>query len=383
MKKYLQNDWLNDAIRGCQKDGDDGDGYGYTIYSEASEISTSLLQSIASFDGSKALVSSSPSTQLDKLVKHALCFADLVIVVPAPLWVSDDYAELPPYSEFNVAEMRLPLMGSGGLVSCCGSATYRQIGSLFQSSPSAAKEGAVTFLPIIGISGHRWSHPFLDLPDLPKPYSSHFDPYDYFDIHSEAMYNLCIERLVAEKLGAAHLNGATFNQAVINDLQIGKNLADNTWSHAVLKIKLPALDKLPLEEIIALRRELPDAVTSFSHAVLNEVKSAEANGLSFDDNIKRVNEHINTASESLIAQMRDHSQKSGALADKMILKTTAFALGVGGLLGSMSSTIGFLLGGGMIWDLKDLISMYRSTKMRIRNDSFFFAAEMLKKAAKR
>src|SRR5688572_3619821 len=101
MPSKFNNDWLIDSIKRGSKLEDD-DYRGFDLLDDAAEASDEILESIAQFEGTKVIISCTPDIALFDLVKRALCFADLVIVTPAPLWISDDFLTLKPYREFNL-----------------------------------------------------------------------------------------------------------------------------------------------------------------------------------------------------------------------------------------------------------------------------------------
>ena len=219
----------------------------------------------------------------------------------------------------------------------------------------------------------------FDIPDLP-PYKEEDPdaPDTSLDIHSNAMFSLCNERLVADKLGASHLNVLSFGQPVFNDLELAR-VGENNWAHALINVSFPALDTLPLADILSLRSDLPEAFTAFSEAVLKEAKTVQIDGAHDSPAVQALERRISLAAEKLSSDLKDAMAHSAYLGKRILGKTLTFVLGTAGALGEYSSTASFLAGGGTLWDLVDLISRYHAVRLRVRKDSMFFAAELLRR----
>jgi hypothetical protein len=150
-----------------------------------------LLSRIRDFPGFKLLLSCTDRTPLEHAVKQALCFADLVIIVPAPLWVSCAWKGSDRYAEFIYESI-----GRGG----CWEApvgVLQNVSRLLRESTEAFGAGTVTFLPKLDESLYPWSCLDLSLSPLPRPYSDSPRTYTEADILLEAFYGLCRERLIA------------------------------------------------------------------------------------------------------------------------------------------------------------------------------------------
>jgi hypothetical protein len=381
MSETFGNEWLKEALKlGHHPRVDLRKIYILDYVAEANE---EIIRDISAFSGTKVFVPcvdqgqfGSYRTPILQTVKRALCFADLVILVPAPLWISCDTRILPSYPEFNIGGSYGRGFGSSG----CHSAFLvdKSVFALFYSEPSLVTTGTVTFLPVLGELMYRWSHPLLKLPELPRPYSGHAGPYSDLDIHMEAMFNLCLERMVANRLGAAYLNRVSFKNPVINDLELLRS--KEGWTHPLFRIDLPDLDVLPLEEILKLRREMPEAFSEFSRMIFRDLNIGGNTDEQEEMKIKALNDRLQNIANSIHEQIMRFRERRSSLARRAAIKTLTFLFATGGLLGDFSAPVSFLTGGGTLWDLVDLISTYRNQRLSIREDSFFFAAELFRHA---
>ena len=278
------------------------------------------------------------------------------------------------YSEFNTD----PIIAK---VSPLGFTTHAplrlqdRIAGFFQDEPLAARTGLVTCLPFMGEYSYRWHHPALRIPELPDVRLDKSDP---IALHLEAMLCLTLERLVAEQLGAVHINAMSFSQPVINDTELGGDPETKVWRHILLKVRLPVLDALPIREVLSIRQDLPGAFAKFSFEVSSQFRGCQTTDRDFDDKVEAIGRTIQERATALSEEMKITIQ-SKYLASRLAFKTATFLLGSGGAFGDFSRTISFLTGGGAIWDLVDLVSTYRSTRLRMRRSSFFFAAELLRR----
>ena len=98
-QKFVSN-WLEDVVQSQTPLVD-------ALYSLRPPDLTRAVQRIRDFQGTKVMLSCTDRTPLARMLKQALCFADLVVIVPAPLWVSCAYPGSHPYAEFNVESVGL------------------------------------------------------------------------------------------------------------------------------------------------------------------------------------------------------------------------------------------------------------------------------------
>lgn len=87
MAQTFVNDWLEDVLKLKTPLVD-------ALYSLRPDDLRHAVRRIGAFQGTKVMLSCTNRTPLANVLKQALCFADLVIVVPAPLWVSCTYPGL-------------------------------------------------------------------------------------------------------------------------------------------------------------------------------------------------------------------------------------------------------------------------------------------------
>jgi hypothetical protein len=80
MAQKFVNDWLENVFQSQTPLVD-------ALYSLRPPDLTHAVQRIRGFQGTKVMLSCTDRTPLARLLKQALSFADLVIIVPAPLWV--------------------------------------------------------------------------------------------------------------------------------------------------------------------------------------------------------------------------------------------------------------------------------------------------------
>src|SRR2546423_4761127 len=108
MTEPFANDWMRDVIAACrdsgprrQADDQTAEFLREALFAVRPDEFRGLLSRIHDFPGFKLLLSCTDRTPLEHAVKQALCFADLVIVVPAPLCVSCASRESDRYAELN------------------------------------------------------------------------------------------------------------------------------------------------------------------------------------------------------------------------------------------------------------------------------------------
>jgi len=87
MAQNFVNDWLEDVVQSKTPLVD-------ALYSLRPPDLTHAVQAIRDFQGTKVMLSCTDRTPLAKQLQQALCFADLVIIVPAPLWISCAHPEI-------------------------------------------------------------------------------------------------------------------------------------------------------------------------------------------------------------------------------------------------------------------------------------------------
>jgi len=351
MAQKFVNDWLASVIESETPLVD-------ALYSLRPRDLTSVVQRIRDFQGTKVMLLCTDRTPLAKVLKQALCFADVVIVVPAPLWVSCAHPGSHKYAEFNVESV--------GLASSChfSAGLLKNFSRLINENADIFGDGAATFLPVLGESQHRWSHPELDLPDMPRPYSGDERDDSPLSVHVEALYGLCSERLTAERLGAMHLNVASFTAPVFGDLAIGKRLSGD-WVHYLWKVDVPDLSFLPMTHIARIRRDLADAVSQFSLAIMRVLGSGDVNG--------STSAMVGDLQNSATALKKQMESTLAQFATGTRLPKTTVVLGSGGPQGGISPTVDFLLRGGTLTNLKRLITVSGNEKLELRQDSFWAA----------
>lgn len=104
MAQKFVNDWLGDVVQSKAP-------LVGVLCSLQSRDSIRAVQRIGDFQGTKVMLSCTDRTPVAEAVKQALFFADLVVIVPAPLWVSCIDLGAHPYTEFHYE--------STGLASSC------------------------------------------------------------------------------------------------------------------------------------------------------------------------------------------------------------------------------------------------------------------------
>jgi hypothetical protein len=352
MAQKFVNDWLGDV------EGTDA-GLFDAIYSMQPRDWIRAVRRIRDFQGTKVMLACTDRTPLAEVIKQAVCFADLVILVPAPLWVSCAYPVARPYAEFNYESIGLPSCNvSEGLL--------QNLSGLIAEEAEVFDDGAITFLPVLGKSQHRWSDPELGLPELPRPYSGAGGDNSPLSVHVEALYGLCNERLAAERLGAMHLNSASFTEPVFGDLTIGKQLTGE-WVHYLWEMSVPDLSMLSLSDVARVRRELPEAASEFSRATRRVLGSGNAGS---DATNAMVEDQQNSAT-TLTQQI----ELALALFGKTNhLRKTTVVFGSRGPQDNISATVDFLLGGGSLADLARLITASGDKRLELREDSFWAAS---------
>lgn len=353
MAQKFVNDWLRDVVGSDTSLVD-------AICSMQPRDLTRAVQKIRAFHGTKVMLSCTNRTHLAEVVKQALCFADLVILVPAPLWVSCTYPGAHPYAEFNFESI--------GLASSCyvSAELLQNLSRLIAEEPFVFDDGATTFLPVLGESQHRWSHPELGLPELPRPYSGHGGHYSPLSIHVEAFYGLCNEHLAAERLGAMHLNSASFTKPVFGDLTIGKEQTGK-WVHHLWEIRVPDLSMLSLGAAARIRHELPEAFSRFSRAVRRVLSSGHADTHPTEAMVEDLQNSATTLTQEI-------ESMAALLGMTNQLPKTTVVLGSGGQQGGISATVDFLLRGGTLVDLAQLITASGDKRLELCEDSFWAAS---------
>ena len=309
------------------------------LFSIRTEEFRDLLSSIRDFPGFKLLLSCTDRTALEPAIKQALCFADLVIVVPAPLWVSCASRGSDRYTEFSYESI-----GRGG---CWQTpvGVLQNVSRLLGESTEAFDAGTVTFIPALDDSLYPWSSLDLSLSPLPKPYSDSAGTYREADLQLEAFYALCRERLVAEYLGATHLNVLSFSRPVLGDFLVAKPLAQEPWRRRLIEIVLPDVTGLSIPNLLDFRRKAADSCAQFSALTADLLKLREG------DPKKKELVHSSIASFSRQIELM---LRNNGIAQESIAQTS-FVLGSGGRNGGVMQAVDYLVGGGQLSDLVRLL----------------------------
>jgi len=314
-----------------------------------------ILENIRDYDGTKIVVSCAEDTDLESVLKLSLCLASLTIIVPAPLWISCGGSET-RYCEFNYESV-----GTNGWNSAAG--VHRKISDLAVRFPRVFEDGVVTFLPVLGESLHRWSDPELDLPELPSPYSTSPRGGTTQNIRREALYGLCSERLVAERLGAIHLNSASFVSPVLNDFWIQSKVQPDNCDP--VEVSIPDFTLLSSFDVLQLRREFAADFSLFATALRDALQARHDPTQTAAQALEELRVSIANLSRQLASVLT-----SKAAAKNEFGQERVFALGNNGKL---THAIDFLTAGG---GFDDFINLIRGNyRLRIRDRSVFAAAQ--------
>ena len=315
-----------------------------------------ILENVRDHEGTKIVVSCAEDTDLERVLKLSLCLASVTIVVPAPLWVSCGGDTR--YCEFNYGSI-----GTNGWNSAAG--VHRKISDLAARVPRLFEDGVVTFLPVLGESLHRWSHPALDLPELPTPYSTAARDYTNLDIQLEALYGLCSERLVAERLGALHLNSASFLSPVLNDFWIHSKIQPDNGERSLVEVSIPDFTLLSTFDVFELRQEFAADFSLFATALRDALQprpDSPQTAAQALEGLRFTTAHLSRQLESALANKRAVKNDLG--------QERIFALGNNGKL---THAIDFLTAGGGFPDFVNLIT--GNHRLNIRDSSLFAATE--------
>ena len=346
MVEGFANHWMRDVIAAYstpdlrQPAADDPTDEFLTqaLYSVRPEEFSDILSNIRDFPGYKLLLSCTDRTALDQAVKQGLCFADLVIVIPAPLWVSCSSLKSDRYAEFNYESI-----GRCG----CWSAplgVLKNVSRLLAEATEAFGAGFVTFLPTLDDSRYPCSSLDPSLAPLPRPYSGS-TAYTKADIQLEAFYGLCRERLIAEYLGAMHMNVLSFSVPVLGDFSVGAPLAQEPLRRSLIQIVLPDVTGLSIPDLLDFRRDATESCSQFSALTADALKPQEERP--HDGEFLQTS--IATLSHQIELTLQNH-----ALAPESIARTS-FVLGSGGHDGSVMQAVDYLVGGGQLSDLVGLL----------------------------
>lgn len=315
-----------------------------------------ILESVRDYDGTKIVVSCTEETDLESVLKLSLCLASLTIVVPAPLWVS--CGGQTRYCEFNYGSI-----GTNGWNSAAG--VHTKVADLAVRIPRVFEDSVVTFLPVLGESLHRWSDPELDLPELPTPYSTAPRDYTNLDIQLEALYGLCSERLMAERVGAIHLNSASFSSPVLNDFWIQSEIQPDNQKRGPVELSIPDFALLSISDVFQLRQEFAADFSQFATALRDTLQPSPDSTQTADQAL----EGLRVSAANFIHQL------GPVLASKRAVKNEfgqerVFALGNNGKL---THAINFVTAGGGLHDFIDLIT--GNHRLKIRDSSLFAVTE--------
>lgn len=313
-----------------------------------------ILQDIRDYDGTKIVVSCTDDTNLESVLKLSLCLASVTIVVPAPLWVS--CGGQTRFCEFNYGSV-----GRNGWNSAAG--VNKKISDLAVRVPQVFEDGVVTFLPVLGESLHRWFDPELDLPELPSPYSTDPRHYTTLDIQMEALYGLCSERLVAERMGAIHLNSASFLSPVLNDFWFQSQIQPDSWKCDPVEVNIPDFTLLSTSDVLQLRQEFAGDFSFFATALTDALQPRRDSTQTAEQGLEQL--RVSTANLSC--------RLGSALASRMDVKNEPGRVRIfaPGRSGGVTQTVNFLAAGGEFHDFINLITANHRLKIR---DSSLFAA---------
>lgn len=309
-----------------------------------------ILQNIRDYDGTKIVVSCTEDTNLETVLKLSLCLASVTIVVPAPLWVS--CGEQTRYCEFNYRSV-----GTNGWNSAPD--VQKKISDLAVRIPRVFEGGVVTFLPVLGESLHRWSGPELDLPELPFPYSTHPSQYTTLDIQMEALYGLCSERLVAERMGAIHLNPSSFLSPVLNDFWIQSKTQPDNWKP--VEFSIPDFTVLSTSDVLQLRQEFATDFSVFATALRDALRPRADSAVTAKQALEglristvNLNHRLGSVLSSRVAAKNEPGQ----------VRILAF-----GNNGGVTHAVNFLTAGSEFHDFINLIT--GNHRLKIRDSSLF------------
>ena len=340
MTEPFANDWMRNVIAACRDSGPRRQADDQTeeflreaLFAVRPDEFRGLLTRIHDFLGFKLMLSCTDRTPLEHAVKQALCFADLVIVVPAPLCVSCASRESDRYAEFNYESI-----GRGG----CWEApvgVLQKVSRLLCKSMDAFDAGAVTFLPMLDELLYPSSDLNVSFSALPRPYSDSPGMSTRENAQLEAFYELCRERLIAEHLGAMHLNVLSFSRPVLGDFSVGKPTAQQPWSRSLIEIVLPDVSRFSIPDLLGFRRKAANSCAQFSTLIADLLKSQEA----------RPKELVHASIASFSRQM-EFTLQSNAPEQEAIAKAN-FVLGSGERNGGVMQAVDYLVEGGQLGDL--------------------------------
>ncbi len=378
MQTY-DNRWLVSCLRSAAKKRDAAPlAFAFSLQSCVKSASHDILRSLARFPGSKLFVSYScrdwsrddgPSRErLRNLLKRLLCWTDLVIFVPAPMSPSCgmDQSTWPEFSSATHFSHK------GDVAYEVSLELQHDLLALLLEEPQLAQSGAVTVLPGIRHRG-RWEHPLLPMPRLPAPYED-------FDTAAaaitEGLMDLATDRVAAESLNAVFFNHISFRLPYLNDFACDYSPTGDLRK-AILTVTVPSLAGLGLRDLVGVRNELPDHRARFSRLLMSYLRSAPAGAdAAWADDVSA---KIADESAKLRESYKLIAQQNTLVNARLGVKSFTFIAGLTGHLGSASTTLAFLAGGGLIWDVGEIVA-HLGHRIRARRDSLFFAAQLLDRA---
>lgn len=378
MQPY-DNGWLLSCLQHAARTRDGAPlALAFALQSYVQSASHDILRSIAQYPGSKLFVSYSdgdwsredgPSRdRLRILLKRLLCWTDLVVFVPAPMAPSCQMDEF-KWPEFSAAAH---FSYKGDVAYEVSLELQHNLLGLLLQEPQLAQSGAVTVLPGIRHRG-RWTHPLIPMPRLPAPYEIHDT---VAAAVTEGLMDLATDRVAAEALNAIFFNQISFRLPYLNDLACDRS-ATGDIRKAILTVTIPGITGVGLNDLVRLRAELSEHRARFSRLLMSYVRSAP-----FADDpawSERVSAEIAKDAASLRDSYMLAAQAASLIKFRLGVKSLTFTAGATGQLGSASTALAFLAGGGLAWDVVEAASHMRH-RIRARSKSIFFAAQLLDRA---
>jgi hypothetical protein len=327
----IDNTLLIEAIKSARRRPLDG-AHGVAIMAShhlmkgAWRDSFETLNQLRRFKGSKALISipsfsllpPSPETKanFEARLKTLLCVFDTVIIVPSPCGVS--------CHRYFFNELSY---GGADFANAYISPSFSQIAvQILTENNKLVETGALTAIPLLGESKHRWSHPELSIPSFSTPYTNSRGKLsvDVSMAEQEDFLDLATERILAERLEAIHVNAFSFDRPYVGDLRLP---AHADVGKAILEIGIPALLNVSLRDLADIRLDLAKERRAFSKHIFDALKSDPRNAT-------MVSAELTTAAERLKEQYTKCLQSAKGLTSQILVKSTVFALSATGTLGS-------------------------------------------------
>lgn len=239
-----------------------------------------LLQQTRDKSGFKIRIVCPHLGRLNQALPAYLVLADHVVISPPPIWLCQysglNFHPWPGFVE-GLRGLSMPRENGNRFVmmhSKAGSDDFTFPDWLLTVRPFL-EEGMLSYLPRCDDGSEernfRWNHRAIHLPDLLEK-----DLDTPEGVRRTALEDLLCEHVVSEQLGCIHIDPTTAKTPLlIPRLDGWRNHSDELGSRALVRLRIPFVGRLPLDQLLSLLHEEASSVRAFRRSIRKALKELE------------------------------------------------------------------------------------------------------------